>query len=90
MISGRFNIYFLNICARANKKKSLDAFAILSLPARLRKTALELHRVGRATAAMIAKVTGESEDIEKEYLDELFTMGYLVKEEKDRELYFIF
>jgi hypothetical protein len=71
-----------------SEKKSLDVFAILNLPARLRKTAVELHRVGVATAEIIADVTGEKEGIVKAYLEELFKMGYLVMEERDDTLFF--
>ena len=71
-----------------SEKKSLDAFAILNLPARLRKTAVEIHRVGRACAAMISEVTGEGEDIVKAYLEELFKMGYLDMEERDDAVFF--
>ncbi len=66
-----------------SEKKSLDAFAILNLPARLRKTAVEIHRVGRASAAMIAEVIGEEEGTVKDYLEELFRMGYLDVEDRD-------
>jgi hypothetical protein len=59
------------------EKKSLDAFTILSLPSRLRKTAVELHRIRKATAVMIAKETGEDEIVERSHLEELLNMGYL-------------
>jgi hypothetical protein len=68
--------------------KSLDAFAILNLPARLRKTAVELHRVGRSSAGMIADVIGEDEGIMKEYLEELMQMGFLRMEDHEGELFF--
>ncbi len=71
-----------------SEKKSLDAFAILNLPARLRKTAVELHLVGRATVEMISDVTGEKEDIVKAYLEELFKMGYLVMEKRNDAVFF--
>ena len=71
-----------------SEKKSLDAFAILNLPARLRKTAVEIHRVGGACAAMIAEVTGEEEGSVKAYLEELFRMGYLDMEVRDDAVFF--
>jgi hypothetical protein len=70
------------------KNKSLDAFTILSLPSRLRKTAVELHRIRRATAAMIAEETGEEEEVERSHLEELLKMGYLRKIEIESEQIF--
>ena len=71
-----------------SEEKPLDAFSILNLPARLRKTAVELHRLGRATAAMIAGVTGGNVDLECANLEELVEMGYLGKEKKDGDAIF--
>ena len=71
-----------------DEKKSLDAFAILNLPGRLRKTAVEIHRLGRASVAMIAEVTGKSEKTEKVYLEELSELGYLLREELDDSIFF--
>ncbi len=70
------------------EKKFLDALTIISLPSRLRKTAIELHRIKRATAAMIAKETGEEEREERAHLEELFQMGYLKKIKEESELFF--
>ena len=69
-------------------KKSLDVFAILNLSARLRKTAVELHRVGRASAEMIAEVTGETGEVVKAHLEELFQMGFLHIEEQGDTVFF--
>jgi hypothetical protein len=70
------------------EKKSLDAFTILSLAPRLRKTAVELHRIRKATAAMIAKETGEDEIVERSRLEELLKMGYLKLIKIDEEDFF--
>jgi hypothetical protein len=58
-------------------ERTLDAIAILSLPGHLRKTALSIHKKGKATATMIAELTGRKEDVEKANLIELKQMGYL-------------
>jgi hypothetical protein len=71
-----------------SEKKSLDAFAILNLPVRLRKTAVELHRVRRASPEMIAEITGEKGEVEKAHLEELFQMGFLHMEEQDDTVFF--
>lgn len=70
------------------KKKALDVFAILNLPARLRKTAVELHRIRRASAEMIAEMTGEKRDVEKAHLDELYQMGFLHIEDQEDIIFF--
>jgi len=71
-----------------SEKRSLDVFVILNLPAKLRKTAVELHRVGRASARMISDETHEDEGIVKEYLEELCRMGYLFKEKRNDTIFF--
>jgi hypothetical protein len=69
-------------------KKPLDAIAILSLPEHLRKTALTVHKMGRATAVMIAEATGSKVDVEKSNLFELRGMGYLEMEKQDEDIFF--
>jgi hypothetical protein len=67
-------------------KRSLDAFALLSLPEHLRKTAYAIHKTGRATAAMIAEVTGRDGIVETSNLNELVEMGYLERRESDKNV----
>lgn len=69
-------------------KKPLDAIAILSLPEHLRKTALTVHKMGRATAAMIAEATGSKVDVEKSNLLELRELGYLDMEKQGEDFFF--
>ena len=70
------------------EKKSLDVIALLSLPAHLRNTAYAIHKVGKATATMIADVTGEDVDTEMSNLRELEEMGYLEEEKQGQDIYF--
>jgi len=69
-------------------KKPLDAIAILSLPEHLRKTALTFHKMGRATAVMIADATGSKVDVEESNLLELREMGYLDIEKQGEDIFF--
>lgn len=70
------------------EKKTLDAIALLSLPEHLRKTAIAIHKIGRATAAMIAGVTGRDARVECSNLEELAEMGYLEIEKRDGGVFF--
>ena len=69
-------------------RRSLDAFALLSLPEDLRKTAYAIHKTGRATAMMIAGITGGKVENEMSNLRELEEMGYLEAEEIDQNIFF--
>jgi DNA-binding transcriptional ArsR family regulator len=66
----------------------LDVMTLLSLPDHLRKTAMTLCRMGRATADEIAQQTKRARAVESAYLNQLVIMGYLKKERKGRKAYF--
>jgi len=67
---------------------SLDVMTLLSMPDHLRKTAMTICRLGRATAEEIAGSTGRARAVESAYLNQLVIMGYLKKERKGRKAYF--
>lgn len=69
-------------------KMPLDVVAILALPENLRKTALAIHRLGRATAMMIAQETRRESDVERMHLEQLVDMGYLSRERRAEEIYY--
>ncbi len=69
-------------------KMSLDAMALLSLPDQLRKTALAVHKLGRATTERIAEDTGRERDVENMYLNQLVRMGYLKMKKQAKDVYF--
>lgn len=58
----------------------LDAAALLGLPDHLRRTAMALHDLSRATAEQVAKSTGNSRSIESAYLNQLVRQGYVKRE----------
>ena len=66
----------------------LDVMTLLSMPDHLRKTAMTLCRLGRATADEVAKQTHRARAVESAYLNQLVIMGYLKKERKGRKAYF--
>jgi len=67
---------------------SLDVMTLLSMPDHLRKTAMTVCRLGRATADDIAQQTHRARAVESAYLNQLVIMGYLKKEGKGRKAYF--
>jgi hypothetical protein len=66
----------------------LDVMTLLSMPDHLRKTAMALCRLGRATADEIAQQTTRARAVESAYLNQLVIMGHLKKERKGRKAYF--
>lgn len=66
----------------------LDVMTLLSMPDHLRKTAMTVCRLGRATAEEIAQQTHRARAVESAYLNQLVIMGYLKKERKGRKAYF--
>jgi predicted transcriptional regulator len=66
----------------------LDVMTLLGMPDHLRKTAMTVCRLGRATADEIALQTSRARAVESAYLNQLVLMGYLKKERKGRKAYF--
>jgi hypothetical protein len=66
----------------------LDVMTLLSMPDHLRKTAMTLCRLGRATADEIAQQTQRARAVESAYLNQLVIMGHLKKERDGRKAYF--
>ncbi len=66
----------------------LDVMTLLSMPDHLRKTAMTLCRMGRATADEISAQTKRARAVESAYLNQLVIMGYMKKERNGRKAYF--
>jgi len=66
----------------------LDVMTLLSMPDHLRKTAMTVCRLGRATADEIAEQTKRARAVESAYLNQLVIMGHLKKERNGRKAYF--
>ncbi len=66
----------------------LDVMTLLSMPDHLRKTAMAVCRLGRATAEEVSQHTSRARAVESGYLNQLVIMGYLKKERVGRKAYF--
>jgi len=66
----------------------MDVMTLLSMPDHLRKTAMTVCRLGRATAEEIAEQTHRARAVESAYLNQLVIMGHLKKERNGRKAYF--
>ena len=66
----------------------LDVMTLLSMPDHLRKTAMTICRLGRATADETAQQTHRARAVESAYLNQLVIMGHLKKERTGRKAYF--
>jgi hypothetical protein len=66
----------------------LDVMTLLSMPDHLRKTAMTVCRLGRATADEVSQQTHRARAVESAYLNQLVIMGYMKKERKGRKAYF--
>jgi response regulator of citrate/malate metabolism len=66
----------------------LDVMTLLSMPDHLRKTAMTVCRLGRATAEEVAQQTHRARAVESGYLNQLVIMGHLKKERVGRKAYF--
>jgi DNA-binding MarR family transcriptional regulator len=69
--------------------RALDIATLLTFPDHLRKSAMTIFKLGRASAKEIAKETGRARAIESAYLNQLARMGYLKKEKtRGRRVFF--
>jgi hypothetical protein len=59
---------------------ALDIATLLTFPDHLRKSAMAIFKLGRASAKDVAKETGRARAIESAYLNQLARMRYLKKE----------
>ena len=68
----------------------LDVTALLSLTDHLRKTAMVMLGLQKATAAMVAERTGRRRATESDCLNQLVRMGYLKKRREGLKVFFYF
>ena len=66
----------------------LDVMTLLSMPDHLRKTAMTVCRLGRATADEVSQQTHRARAVESGYLNQLVIMSHLKKERVGRKAYF--
>jgi hypothetical protein len=68
--------------------EAIDVMTLLSLPDHLRRTAMILSRLGRATAGQVSTESGRARAVESSYLNQLVVMGHVKKLRKGRDVYF--
>ena len=68
--------------------EALDVMTLLSLPDHLRKTAITLCKLEKATANEVSEQTKRARAVESGYLNQLVIMGYMKKERHGRKAYF--
>ena len=73
---------------KINGIEALDVMTLLSLPDHLRKTAMILCRLGRATAVHVSKESGRERAVESGYLNQLVVMRHIKKMREGRDVYF--
>lgn len=81
-------VYFTFQEEKSLSDAPLGVMTLLSLPDHLRKTAMTLCRMGRATADEVSGQTKRARAVESAYLNQLVIMGYLKKERNGRKAYF--
>jgi hypothetical protein len=65
-----------------------DVLSLLSLPTSLRRTAMVLYKMEKATADEIAKETKRLRAVESAAANQLVRLGYLKKKREGRDVYF--
>ena len=68
--------------------EALDVMTLLSLPDHLRKTAMILSKLGKATASQVSTESGRARAVESGYLNQLVVMGHVKKLREGRDVYF--
>jgi len=68
----------------------LDVTALLSLTDHLRRTAMVMLTLQKATASMVAERTGRRRATESDCLNQLVRMGYLKKRREGLKVFFYF
>lgn len=66
----------------------LDVMTLLTIPDHLRKTAMTVCKLGKATASDVSRETERARAVESSYLNQLVVMGYLKRNRKGRDVYF--
>jgi hypothetical protein len=73
---------------KSDNRNVMDVMTLLSLPDHLRKTAMAISKVQKATALEVSKITNRSRALESSYLNQLVRMNYLEKTKSSRKVHF--
>jgi len=69
---------------RERKGTPLTAMVLLSVPPRLKRTAMAMLKVHQGNPTEVARVTGKTPEAESQYLGMMFRMGYLERVRLER------
>jgi hypothetical protein len=69
---------------REHKGIPLSAMALLSVPPRLKRTAMAMLKLHQGNPTEVARVTGKTAQAESQYLGMMFRMGYLERVRLER------
>jgi len=69
---------------RERKGTPLSAMVLLSVPPRLKRTAMAMLKVHQGNPTEVARVTGKTREAESQYLGMMFRMGYLERVRLER------
>lgn len=68
--------------------KGFQPSALLEFPDHLRKTIRAVLELGTGTAEQVSEKTGRSRSLESTYLNQLCTMGYLIRERRGQLVHY--
>lgn len=69
---------------RERKGMPLSAMVLLSVPPRVKQTAMAMLRLHQASPTEVARVTGKTPEAESQYLGMMYRMGYLERARLER------
>ena len=69
---------------RERKGTPLSAMVLLSVPPRLKRTAMAMLKVHQGNPSEVARVTGKTAEAESQYLGMMYRMGYLERVRLER------
>ena len=64
---------------RQQKTTPLSAMVLLRVSPRYKRTAMAMLKLRQASAEEISRITGKSQNVESQYLGQLWRMGYLIR-----------
>ncbi|MFW9928028.1 MAG: hypothetical protein ACFFD1_01400 [Candidatus Thorarchaeota archaeon] len=80
----------INFRGKINEEKILDSLSIISLPIKLRKTAMGLLTLKECTPEQMAKVSNNPIELEEKNLEDLLEQGFIMcKTVGTKKLYYI-
>lgn len=73
---------------REYMSRGFEPSVLLDFPDHLRKTVRAVLELGTGTAEQVSEKTGRSRSLESTYLNQLHTMGYLIRERRGQLVHY--